>query len=55
MPRPKPVEPLERINFRLTRTHKEMLRQLGGVKWLRVMLEKHSPLPKKYYEKNSEG
>jgi hypothetical protein len=52
MPRPKPPEPLERVDFRLTRTHRAMLKQLGGVKWLRAMLEKHAPLPKKYYKQD---
>ena len=52
MPRPKPSEPLERVDLRLTRTHRAMLKQLGGVKWLRAVLEKHAPLPKKYYSKD---
>jgi hypothetical protein len=52
MPRPKPLEPLERVDLRLTRTHRAMLKQLGGVKWLRAMLEKHAPLPKKYYKQD---
>lgn len=55
MPRPKLIEPLERADFRLTARHRTILKQLGGVKWLRAMLDKHAPMPKKYYEKNSEG
>ena len=50
MPRPKPQEPLGRINLRLTDRHKLMLKDLGGVRWLRTMLEKHAKMPKKYYE-----
>lgn len=52
MPRLKPVEPLVRVDLRLTVAHRAMLKQLGGVKWLRAMLEKHAPMPKKYYTKD---
>jgi len=54
MPRPKPVEPLVRVDLRLTATHRTMLKQLGGVRWLRMMLEKHAPMPKKYYDRELE-
>ena len=50
MPRPKPVDPLLRVDLRITATHRAMLKQLGGVRWLRKMLEKHAPMPKKYYD-----
>jgi hypothetical protein len=53
MPRPKPIEPLERADFRLTARHKAILKQLGGSAWLRAMLDKHAPLPKKYYTQES--
>lgn len=52
MPRPSPIEPLERADFRLSKRHKQILKQLGGVKWLRAMLDKYAPLPKKYYTKD---
>ena len=55
MPRPKPFEPLERADFRLTSTHKVILKQLGGVVWLRQMLDKHAPLPRKYYDSRKES
>jgi len=54
MPRPKPPEPLERVSLRLTATHRAMMSHLGGVKWLRKMLEKHAPMPKQYYKKKIE-
>jgi hypothetical protein len=54
MPRPKPVEPLVRVDFRLTETHRAMLKHLGGVAWIRKMLEKHAPMPKQYYKKRTE-
>jgi hypothetical protein len=50
MPRPKPSEPLRRIDMRLTDRHRAMLKELGGVVWLRQMLEKNAKMPKKYYE-----
>ena len=49
MPRLKPVEPLVRVDLRLTVAHRAMLKQLGGVRWLRAMLEKKAPMPKQYY------
>jgi len=53
MPRPKPVEPLTRAELRLTLTHRAMLKDLGGVAWIRKMLEKHAPMPKQYYKQLS--
>jgi hypothetical protein len=56
MPRPKPIEPLvKNMQVRLNARHALIYKQLGGVKWMRAMLDKHTPMPKKYYEKNSEG
>jgi hypothetical protein len=31
-----------------------MLKDLGGVAWIRKMLEKHAPMPKKYYKQRTE-
>jgi hypothetical protein len=36
---------------RLTDKQNIVLKQLGGAKWLRELLEKKAPLPAKYYEK----
>jgi len=52
MPRPKPSEPILITSIRLTAMHKAMLKQLGGSRWIRKMLEKHAPMPKKYYTKD---
>lgn len=54
MPRPKPSEQLVRADFRLTRVHKAILKDLGGVAWIRKMLDKHAPMPKQYYKKKIE-
>jgi len=50
MPRQKPKEPLRRIDMRISDRHRAMLKELGGVVWLRKMLEKHAKMPLKYYE-----
>ena len=50
MPRPKPYEPLKSTSIRLTEVHTIIFKQLGGTEWLRKMLDKHAPMPKKYYE-----
>ena len=50
MPRSKPLDPIKSTSIRLTATHRTILKQLGGSEWIRKMLEKHAPLPKKYYE-----
>jgi hypothetical protein len=55
MPRPKPAEPLAKnIQVRLTERHLLIYKQLGGVKWMRTMLDKHAPMPKKYYQTSKE-
>ena len=56
MPRPKPPEPLAKnMQVRLTERHSLIYKQLGGVKWLRQMLDKHAPLPRKYYDTGKES
>jgi hypothetical protein len=50
MPRPKPQEPIKKTSIRLTERHTIILKQLGGSEWMRKMLDKHAPMPKKYYE-----
>jgi hypothetical protein len=50
MPRPKPPEPLKGRQVRLTDKHWMILQQLGGVAWLREILEKKAPMPAKYYK-----
>ena len=50
MPRPKPPAPLKARYVRLSDMHWEVLRQLGGADWLRELLEKKAPMPKKYYD-----
>ena len=54
MPRPKPSDPILNTSIRLTAMHKAMLKQLGGSVWIRKMLEKHAPMPKKYYKQRTE-
>jgi hypothetical protein len=53
MPRPKPIEPLKGRQIRLCDRHWMILQQLGGATWLRAMLDKHAPMPKKYYTQES--
>ena len=56
MPRPKQPEPLDKgRQIRLTARHAVIYQQLGGVVWLRQMLDKHAPLPKKYYDTRKES
>ena len=50
MPRPKPPEPLKSRYIRLSDRQWMILKQLGDVAWLRQMLEKKAPMPKKYYD-----
>jgi hypothetical protein len=50
MPRPKPPEPLKSRYIRLTDRQWLILNQLGGAEWLRALLEKKAPMPKKYYD-----
>ena len=50
MPRQKPLEPLKPKEIRLSERQAMILKQLGGAAWLREMLEKKAPLPKRYYD-----
>ena len=50
MPRPKPPEPLIGRQIRISDRHWAILNQLGGAQWLRELLDKKAPMPKKYYE-----
>jgi len=51
MPRPKPPAPLKVRYVRLSDKQWIILQQLGGLDWLRELLEKKAPMPKKYYDK----
>jgi len=55
MPRPKPQEPIKKTSIRLTERHTIILKQLGGSEWMRKMLDKHAPMPKKYYDARSQS
>ena len=50
MPRPKPLEPLIGRQVRMSDRHWIIFNQLGGAEWLRQMIVKKTPMPKKYYE-----
>ena len=50
MPRPKPPEPLIGRQVRMSDRHWVILNQLGGAQWLRELLDKKAPMPKKYYD-----
>ena len=50
MPRPKPHEPLISTSVRLSEKHILIFKQLGGTEWLRGVLDKKAPFPKKYYD-----
>ena len=50
MPRPKPPEPLLGRQVRMSDRHWMILQQLGGAEWLRTILDKKAPMPKKYYD-----
>ena len=50
MPRPKPPEPLLGRQVRMSDRHWLILQQLGGAEWLRTILDKKAPMPKKYYD-----
>ena len=50
MPRPKPPEPLEPRYIRMSDRQWMIFNQLGGADWLRELLEKKAPMPKKYYD-----
>ena len=51
MPRPKPPEPLKFRNIRMSDRQWFVLSHFGGAEWLRQLLDKKDPFPKKYYEK----
>ena len=50
MPRPKPPEKLLGRQVRRSDRHWMILQQLGGAEWLRTVLDKKAPMPKKYYD-----
>jgi hypothetical protein len=50
MPRPKPPEKLIGRQVRMSDRHWLILQQRGGAQWLRELLDKKAPMPKKYYE-----
>jgi hypothetical protein len=50
MPRPKPPEPLIGRQVRMSDRHWMILQELGGAEWLRTLLDKKAPMPKKYYD-----
>jgi hypothetical protein len=50
MPRPKPPEPLLGRQVRMSDRQWMILNQLGGAEWLRKLLDRKAPMPKKYYE-----
>jgi hypothetical protein len=50
MPRPKPPAPLKVRYVRLSDKQWLVLNQLGGPEWLRNLLDKKAPMPKKYYD-----
>jgi len=54
MPRPKPPAPLKVRYVRLSDKQWMILQQLGGLDWLRVLLEKKAPMPKQFYDKELE-
>ena len=56
MPRPKPPEPLigRQVmgkQVRMSDRQWIIFNHLGGAEWLRKLLDKKDPFPKKYYEK----
>jgi hypothetical protein len=50
MPRPKPPEPLKHRYIRLSDRQFVIFNYLGGAEWLRKLLDKKDPFPKKYYD-----
>ena len=54
MPRPKPPAPLKVRYVRLSDKQWMILQQLGGLDWLRALLEKKAPMPKQFYDKELE-
>ena len=55
MPRPKPPEPLIGRQVRMSDRHWMILQQLGGAEWLRNILDKKAPMPRKYYDTREES
>lgn len=54
MPRAKPPEPLKGRQIRMSDRQWIIFNQLGGADWLRVLLQKKAPMPKKYYDSEIE-
>lgn len=54
MPRPKPPAPLKVRYVRLSDKQWMIFKQLGGLDWLRELLDKKAPMPKKYYDNELE-
>jgi len=52
MPRPKPPEPLIGRQIRMSDRQFFILNHLGGAEWLRKLLDKKDPFPKKFYKVN---
>jgi hypothetical protein len=50
MPRPKPPEPLIGRQIRMSDRQWIIFNQLGGAEWLRTIITKKTPMPKKYYD-----
>ena len=50
MPRPKPPEPLKFRNIRMSDRQWIIFSEFGGAQWLRELLDKKAPMPKKYYK-----
>ena len=53
MPRPKPPEPLKVRYVRLSDKQWMIFQHLGSAEWLRKLLDKKDPFPKKYYDASS--
>jgi len=54
MPRPKPPEPIKVRYMRMSDRQWMIFNQLGGSEWLRTLLDKKAPMPKKYYDQELE-
>lgn len=51
VPRPKPSEELKPRWMRLSDRHVMILKELGGIEWLRDHLDKKAKMPAKYYRR----
>ena len=51
MPRPKPPEPLNFRNIRMSDRQWIIFHHFGGAEWLRKLLDSKDPFPKQYYER----